>query len=239
MPNLRELRLEMDPDLIALFADTLILPRLDWLTVFANYQPWKFLKWSHFMHFVTPFSISLSELALYGCHMDSMQVIELMIIFPNLTCLKITNTIGLRDWARIFQFLTLRFAYNGQLLSSSDIYLKETIIQRPLRWIGLWRWTYDQLVTMLESRRWRTADPMSARLLSFTWLVTDSIGMQNHAPDAYSRLMRLAEEGLRVKTTSDRFEKVKGSYDWLDGDPLDYSSDDSTDSVVSQTNEEL
>lgn len=230
LPDLRYLEIMMDPALVAIFADTLILPHLDTLSLYTESQQWEGDTWDTFMEFTNHFSTTLDDLLLCDSFMDSLQIIELLSNLPMLSHLEIANTAGIGDWDTLFTCLTLRFGNEDQLLWSSNIHLTEIVLERPKRWslephqLG-WphTWSYDQLVTMLESRRHSKTN----NLESFSLLVTDKIRMQEEAPDAYAGLMRLAEEGLKVKTTGDPWEDMEGS----DGRSLASASEYSTDEL--------
>lgn len=229
LPDLRYLEITMDPALVAIFADTLILPHLDTLSLYTENQPWEGDAWDTFMEFTNHFSTTLDDLLLCDSFMDSLQIIELLRNTPMLSHLEIANTAGIGDWDTFFICLTFRFGNDGQLLWSSNIHLTEIVLERPKRWslqphqLG-WPhdWSYNKLVAMLESRR----HVKTNNLESFSLLVTDKIRMQQEAPGAYARLMRLAEDGLKVKTTGDPWENMEGSDGGSLADASEYSSDE-------------
>lgn len=230
IPSLESLELQMDPDVIAIFAPALILPNLNALTLHTGGEPWNIDDWDVFTDFVLHFHTSLRHLSLNDAQVETDQLADLLILLPRLVQLELRNISRLAHWDVLFMYL-------WQEPMNLNRRLEELLLVRPqhlgeLKSLheGPHSWGYEKLLEMLKKRRsWPEGgsgsggaddngpgDHGCSQLKSLHMLRNDLERMKKESPQEYAGLMQLVDQGLKLSTDHDI-----GAEDEEDGDAID------------------
>lgn len=221
--TLEDLHLQMDPDVIALFSSTLRLPNLKTLLLFTEGEPWSQRNWDVFCSFCTRFSSSLTRLEVHEAQFVTDQLIDFLCCFPELQRLDVSSMSRLSQWDQVFTFLGSPWCPNKKLkeltLDRSEFYAEDEYFREGEEY----DWGYPELVDMLNYRRTfarrdglaygtdvGTGDAAGSRWeqISYMWMLHEDITrMEKEYPASHDALMKLVDEGLRLKMSKVQTEE--------------------------------